>query len=476
MAADLLLERLSSHLPKSEMLRFMAWNRAPNQVSSVNKSYARYDAAVGFVQPRLEELLKFKVVVASCSMAAKLYNLGVPRGHFDAVFIDEAGQALEPEAVAVFTALYHTGQLVVLAGDHKQLGPMVRSDIANRYGLGTSFLERLGARPLYLPNAAAGAAPSGAEMDDDFIVVSADTSGDEGAALQQAPAAPGEMADGLGYDTRVITKLVRNYRSHADILKTSNELFYDGHLRSSDKDSEAYMRSQSLADWEGLPVQGFPLIFHGIEGKNEQEANSPSWFNIAECTQVLSYVQSLVNAKGRFKVQPSDIGIVTPYAKQVEKLSLLLRKESVTVGENGVMVGSAEKFQGQERRVIIISTVRSSESFLAFDASHNLGFVSNPKRFNVAVTRAQALLIVVGNASILARDKQWGKLLWMCHDKGAYVGMELPARTEDDEERKAVVMLDTLQELRLDDDSESDDDEHGPGPAEQQEMPGWRDD
>ena len=191
---------------------------------------------------------------------------------------------------------------------------------------------------------------------------------------------------------------------------------------------------------------------------------------------MLSYVQSLVNAKGRFKVQPSDIGIVTPYAKQVEKLSLLLRKESVTVGETGVMVGSAEKFQGQERRVIIISTVRSSESFLAFDASHNLGFVSNPKRFNVAVTRAQALLIVVGNASILARDKQWGKLLWMCHDKGAYVGMELPARTEDDEERKAVVMLDTLQELRLDDDSESDDDEHGPGPAEQQEMPGWRDD
>ena len=93
------------------------------------------------------------------------------------------------------------------------------------------------------------------------------------------------------------------------------------------------------------------------------------------------------------------------------------------------MIGSAEKFQGQERRVILISTVRSSESFIEFDARHNLGFVANPKRFNVAVTRAQELLIVVGNARILAKDPCWGELLWMCHEKNAYVGMDLPPRS-----------------------------------------------
>jgi hypothetical protein len=55
-----------------------------------------------------------------------------------------------------------------------------------------------------------------------------------------------------------------------------------------------------------------------------------------------------------------------------------------------MQVGSTEMFQGQERKVIIISTVRSSEAWIDFDAKHNLGFLDNPKRFNVAITRAQA--------------------------------------------------------------------------------------
>ena len=83
-----------------------------------------------------------------------------------------------------------------------------------------------------------------------------------------------------------------------------------------------------------------------------------------------------------------DIGIITPYNKQAQKLKRLLRME----GLEKVKVGSTETFQGQERRVIIISTVRSSEDYVSSDVLHNLGFLENPKRFNVAVTRAQALL------------------------------------------------------------------------------------
>ena len=80
-------------------------------------------------------------------------------------------------------------------------------------------------------------------------------------------------------------------------------------------------------------------------------------------------------------------------------------------------------FQGQERRVIIISTVRSSEDYVGFDTRHNLGFLDNPKRFNVAVTRAQALLIVVGNPNILALDEHWGALLRLCDEKGVCRGL-----------------------------------------------------
>ena len=83
-AADLLLEKLSVHLNRNEMLRFMAFNRHAGQVSGLNIDYSyKYDAHEGvFLQPPIEKLLSFKVVIATCCMAAKLYNLGVPRGHF----------------------------------------------------------------------------------------------------------------------------------------------------------------------------------------------------------------------------------------------------------------------------------------------------------------------------------------------------------------------------------------------------------
>jgi helicase MOV-10 len=99
-AADLLLEKLSTSLSKTEMLRFMVFNRNPREVSSVNKSLIyctktpsrrrSYDDDEGdFVQRSLEDLLRVKVVVAICCMVAKLFNLGLPRKHWDAIFIDE---------------------------------------------------------------------------------------------------------------------------------------------------------------------------------------------------------------------------------------------------------------------------------------------------------------------------------------------------------------------------------------------------
>jgi hypothetical protein len=91
-----------------------------------------------------------------------------------------------------------------------------------------------------------------------------------------------------------------------------------------------------------------------------------------------------------------------------------------------VKVGSTELFQGQERRVILISTVRSSPDFIGFDTKHNLGFLDNPKRFNVAVTRACSLLVIVGNPAVLATDPHWGELLRLCLRRGAYTGVEPP--------------------------------------------------
>ena len=76
---------------------------------------------------------------------------------------------------------------------------------------------------------------------------------------------------------------------------------------------------------------------------------------------------------------------------------------------------------------------------------HNLGFLTNPKRFNVAVTRAQALLIVVGNPRVLAADEHWGELLWHCADHGAYTGCPLPPRDPGAQEAQADAILEQLQ-------------------------------
>ena len=89
--------------------------------------------------------------------------------------------------------------------------------------------------------------------------------------------------------------------------------------------------------------------------------------------------------------------MIAPYRRQVQKLRQKLKAE----GLGDVMVGSTEEFQGQERRIIIVSTVRSTPQYVNTDKQYKLGFLQNPKRFNVAITRSQALLIVVGNPQIL---------------------------------------------------------------------------
>ncbi|KAF0690690.1 hypothetical protein As57867_017870, partial [Aphanomyces stellatus] len=139
-----------------------------------------------------------------------------------------------------------------------------------------------------------------------------------------------------------------------------------------------------------------------------------------------------------------DIGIITPYAKQRAKLQQAI----ATRQWKGIVVGSVEQFQGGERRVILVSTVRSSSDFFDDDAKFNLGFVAHPKRFNVAITRAQALLIVVGNPDVLETSEIWRAFLEHCVLLGACAG-RLP--------RAATAAVFANESM---DDDEDDDDEY----------------
>jgi hypothetical protein len=183
-------------------------------------------------------------------------------------------------------------------------------------------------------------------------------------------------------------------------------------INSGDK-----LTTHNMASWQHLPQKGFPIIFHAVDGENLREGNSPSWFNPQEAEQAVNYVQQLVNSKP--PVDPLDIGVITPYARQAQKIRLALQSRNII----NVKVGSVETFQGQERRCIVISTVRVESDHLSTDKKYNLGFVANEKRFNVAVTRAKALLIVVGCPTLLANDKQhWLPFMRYCKEMGSWAG------------------------------------------------------
>lgn len=133
----------------------------------------------------------------------------------------------------------------------------------------------------------------------------------------------------------------------------------------------------------------------------------------------MKYLNDLISnrLKGRLITQ-SDIGVIAPYRKQVQKI----RKACEKKNWNDLTIGSVEQFQGQERLIIIVSTVRSKPKLLEYDNKFHLGFLNNPKRFNVALTRAKALVIVVGNPNLLQYETYWRMFIQYCIDNKCMTG------------------------------------------------------
>jgi superfamily I DNA and/or RNA helicase len=87
----------------------------------------------------------------------------------------------------------------------------------------------------------------------------------------------------------------------------------------------------------------------------------------------------------------------------------------------GLKCGTVEEFQGEQRSIILVSTVRTEEKHFKRDSKFNLGFLQCEKRMNVAISRAQSLLVVFGKAEILRKDKNWGKLIEYTEENETFV-------------------------------------------------------
>ena len=227
-----------------------------------------------------------------------------------------------------------------------------------------------------------------------------------------------------------------------------------------------------------------------------------SWFNPDEAQYVLMYVKLLIKDTKRNKCKPEDIGIITPYHRQVQKIRKLLDAH----GYFDCKVGSVEEFQGSERPVIIISTVRSTVEHISFDQKHKvskqifppwlhflltitniatlktpikLGFLANEKRFNVAITRAQALLIMIGNPFTLENDPNWKSMIEHAIDGGGYTGVEYTKKEQRVEDHSAIEdVISGIQDTDLDDENDSSDDDGEDfvvvSNVTAQEGPAWR--
>ncbi|KAI5120114.1 hypothetical protein M0805_002198 [Coniferiporia weirii] len=362
MAADVIAYRLKTSGTTS-LLRLCAFSREVDDVMEELKDVIIINESDVFAFPPLEQLEKYQVIVCTCVTGGILSNIGLIRGHFNFIFIDEAGQASEPIAIIPIKSMADNYTNVVLSGDKDQLGPSVRSSVANRLGLGKSYMERL------------------------------------------MESSENDSASG------VITKKLReHYRSHEAIISFPNQEFYGNELipRGDPAVTHSLLRRDILVNSD------FPIVFHGVAGKDEREGQNPSFFNAEEASLVKQYVSRLMEDK-KLRLEEHHIGIISPYNAQCAKISNLVKKNWPKI-----KVGNVEDYQGQERRVIIISTVRSSLKQVQNDLRYNLGFVADRRRFNVAVTRAQALLIIIGDPVTLSIDPLWRRFLDYIHLHGGW--------------------------------------------------------
>jgi len=154
------------------------------------------------------------------------------------------------------------------------------------------------------------------------------------------------------------------------------------------------------------PVPEKPMIFYNCVGYEEISASGTSYLNRAEanmCEQVVTYML-------KSGVNPQQIGVITPYEGQRFYSVNLMRRSGTLRTElyDEIEVASVDSFQGREKDFIILSCVRSNDH-------QGIGFLNDPRRLNVALTRARYGLVILGNPKVLSKQPLWNNLL--CHFK-----------------------------------------------------------
>ena len=289
-------------------------------------------------------------------------------GHkFGTLFIDEAAQALE---AACWIPIRRCSR-VILAGDHCQLPPTVKSIAALKAGLGKTMMERI---------------------------------------VEEKP--------------EVVTLLRMQYRMNEEIMRFSSDWFYGNQVESAPEvkyrsilDLDVPMEWKTLETLhQPLPVMegstmsdgevSTPLPHREGTGEGLESLEGSSRINKAEAELTLLTLQQYFERIGKTRVlnERLDVGVISPYRAQVQYLrSQLRKKEYFKPFRHLISVNTVDGFQGQERDIIVISLVRSNDE-------GQIGFLRDLRRMNVAITRARMKLIIIGDPQTMTRHPFYRKL------------------------------------------------------------------
>ena len=338
---------------------------------SFHQKMDRLRSRAAEIEIRINAELFGEARVIACTLVGSAHRL-LEGMKFGTLFIDEAAQALE---AACWIPMRRASR-VILAGDHCQLPPTVKSIAALRAGLGKTLMERI---------------------------------------AENKP--------------EVVTLLKIQYRMNEDIMRFSSDWFYGGQVESAPQ-----IKYRSILDfdhpitWIDTSNEENLITIEGDDAPEDSASTSSSVsaanqnpdlnfkeqfvgesygrINKAEAELTLLTLAEYFTKIGKQRVlgDSIDVGIISPYRAQVQYLKKLIKKyEFFKPYRRLISVNTVDGFQGQERDVILISLVRSNDE-------GQIGFLKDLRRMNVAMTRARMKLIILGNKDTMTKHPFYKKL------------------------------------------------------------------
>jgi len=293
--------------------------------------------------------------VIACTLVGSANRL-LDGQKFGTLFIDEAAQALE---AACWIPVRRVSR-VILAGDHCQLPPTIKSFAAMKAGLGKTLMERI---------------------------------------VENKP--------------ETVTLLKMQYRMNEEIMRFSSDWFYGNQVESAPE-----VKYRSILDLD-IPMTWIDTSqFDVPDDQERQDSSGKSIFreefvgesfgriNKAEAELTLLALETYFKKIGKERIldERLDVGVISPYRAQVQYLRRLFKKrEFFKPYRSLISVNTVDGFQGQERDIILISLVRANDE-------GQIGFLRDLRRMNVAITRARMKLIILGDASTMTRHPFYKKL------------------------------------------------------------------